>query len=160
MLDKAGIDSARAPAAGGGVDRWIPVMILSNGQNADSSYLAKSIVANVDDVKKKQCYLQMVDALFRAVTLDDFSQYFNNSIIRFKVAHSFRYKGRSLSLHELKKPKKDRIYLYLYNGSHGKYVFVLVAVHKDQQNTPDDVKQYAEKAIKDIEGAVVMGPVN
>lgn len=160
MLAKAGIDPARAPIAGGGVDKWTPVMILSGAQSADKSHLAKSIVENVDDGKKKASYLQMVDALFRAITLDDFSQFFNDSIVTYKVAHSFRYKDSSLSLYELKRGKKDRIYVYVYSGSCGRYVFVLESLHKDQQNTPDEVKRYAEGVIKKIVDAKIMGPVN
>ena len=160
MLEKAGIDPSKAPIAGGGVDKWIPVMILSGAQSVDKSHLVKSIAENVDDPKKRSFYLLVVDALFRAVTLDDFSQFFNCSVVIYKVAHSFKYKGKVESLYELKKGKKDRVYIYPYNGKFGRFIFVLEALHKDQQNTPPEIKAYAEHTIKSILDAKLMGPVN
>ena len=160
MLEKAGIDPNRAPIAGSGVDKWTPVMILSGAQSADKSHLVKSIVSNVDDPKKRASYLQMVDALFRAITLDEFSQFFKDSVVTYKPAHSFKYKGKAESLFELKRGKKDRLYIFPYNGKCGRYLFVLEALHKDQQNTPPEVKAYAEPTIKSILDARIMGPVN
>ncbi|MFI8607418.1 hypothetical protein ACIGFL_03565 [Pseudomonas sp. NPDC077649] len=160
MLEKAGINPSKAPIAGGGVDKWTPVMILSGAQSVDKSHLVKSIAENVDDPKKRSFYLQMVDALFRAVTLDDFSQFFNGSVVIYKVAHSFKYKGKTESLYELKKGKKDRIYVYPYNGKCGRFIFVLEALHKDQQNTPPEIKAYAEHTIKSILDTKLMAPVN
>jgi len=160
MLKTAGMDPAKAPIAGGGVDKWTPVMILpASGQEAKSQ-LAKSIVANVDDGKKRSNYLQMVDALFRAITTDDFSKFFQGSLITYKPAHSFKYKDKKESLYELKQGKKDRIYLYPHNGKCGKYIFILEVLHKDQQNTPEEIKQHAEASIKQIVDTNIMGPIN
>lgn len=159
MLEKAGIPD-RAPPAGGGVDKWTPVMILSGAQTVDKSHLVKSIASHVDDPKKRASYLVMVDALFRAITLDEFSLFFKGSVVQYKPAHSFKYKGKTESLYELKRGKKDRLYIYLYNGKCGRYLFVLQALHKDQQNTPQEVKDYAEVVIKSILETSIMGPVN
>lgn len=159
LLQKAGIDPAKAPAQGGGSLKWTPVMILPVSNQPDKSHLIRSIAANVDDGKKRASFLQMTDALFRAITLDDFSNYFNERVVEYKVAHSFQYKNKTESLRELKRGKKDRIYIYPHNGHCGKFIFVFQALHKDQQNTPDEVKRYAESTIKQILDATVMGPI-
>ncbi|UXY55411.1 hypothetical protein [Pseudomonas tohonis] len=151
MLETAGLDPRKAPAAGGGVDKWIPVMILSDAkQDASKSHLAKSIVKNTDDRTKRANYLQMVDSLFRAITQDDFGSLFAGDPVTYKSAHSFKFKNKNETLRELKRGKKDRIYVFPYDGKLGRYVFVLEALHKDQQTTPDHIKNYAESAIKVI----------
>lgn len=53
MLRTAGVDPAKAPSSGGGIDIWTPIMILSGSQSANRSHLVKSITDNVNDNKKK-----------------------------------------------------------------------------------------------------------
>lgn len=160
MLRTAGVDPAKAPSSGGGIDIWTPIMILSGSQSANRSHLVKSITDNVNDNKKRASYLQMIDALFRAITVEEFSAFFRGSLVTYKKAHSFKFQGKNEILHELKSGKKDRIYIYPYKGSLGKLIFVLEVLHKDQQHTPDEIKRYAETAIKNILEAKVIGPIN
>lgn len=160
MLTTAGLDPKKVPAPAGGVEKWTPVMILPASKQEDKSRLARSIAENVDDIKKRRSYVAMVDALFRAITLDDFSSFFEDSSVTYKSAHKFKYKNKFENLRELKHGNKDRIYIFPYNGKCGKFLFVLEVLHKDQQNTPEEIKQNAETAIKLILDAHIMGPIN
>ncbi|WP_454876048.1 hypothetical protein [Pseudomonas farris] len=155
LLETAGIDFAKAGDIKG-VAVWTPVMIIGHQQDSSKSHLSKSIIESVNDPHKKSSFLTMINALFTGISLADFEQYFKGSIVTYKSAHKFKYKNAFHSLKELKHGKKDRIYLYPYSGKCGSYIFILEAVHKNQNTTSDEVKQYAEKVIKDILDAKLM----
>lgn len=153
----AGVDPSRgAPVAGGGTDKWTVVAILPSSGDLSKSHLAKSVHSNVNDKGKRSSYVAMIDALFRSITQDDFSQLFKDSIVDYKPAHSFKHSNGNLTLHELKRGKKDRIYVYAYTGKCGRYIFLLEALHKDQQVTPQEVKNYGEATIKRIVASNIM----
>lgn len=147
LWEKAGF-TGQPPAINDG-QIWTPVMIMPASGQADKSHLLRSLVGKVDG-QKKRYVSAMLDALFRAVCVEDFAAFFNNSIITYKKAHSFKHQRSNEILRELKHGKKDRIYLYPYSSAHGKFIFILQYDHKDQMPTSDEVKSYAESAIKDI----------
>lgn len=155
LLETAGLDFEKAVAIQN-TPLWTPVMVVASAADADRSYLAKSIRSSVDENGKRSSFMMMVDSLFQAIALEDFSSFFANSVVTYKTAHTFKYKDNNHSVKELKRGKKDRIYIYPYTGVCGKFVFIFEAVHKNQMPTPDEVKQYAEKMIKEILDAKLM----
>lgn len=161
MLRMAGLDLARAaPIAGGGVDKWTVVVILPPSHDIFKSHFAKSVVSNVNDKGKRSSYVVMADALFRAITQDDFALLFKDSLIEYKPAHSFKYNGGNLTLHELKRGKKDRVYVFAYTGRCGRYIFLLESLHKNQDPTPIEIREYGEATIKKIVAAQFMSLEN
>ncbi|MFV3283731.1 hypothetical protein ACNFCI_06620 [Pseudomonas sp. NY15356] len=146
ILEKAGINTAKMTSISGTL-KWAPVMILPASGVADKASFIKSVIAEVDDRSKRSHFVAMIDAIYSGMTLDDFSEYFANSAVKYKVAGKFEYANKVENLRELKHGNKDRIYLYPYTGKGGRYLFFLEAAHKNQEQT--------EKALKDRLGEVI-----
>ncbi|MCU1722398.1 hypothetical protein [Pseudomonas sp. 5P_5.1_Bac1] len=149
ILEKAGIDTSKIVAINGNPS-WVPAMILPASGLPEKSIFIRSVIAAVDENTKRGHFLMMVDAIFSGMMLEDFSDHFANSVVKYKVAHSFKHAGKTENLRELKHGSKDRIYLYPYTGRNGRYVFFFEAAHKNQQHTEPGVKDRAEESIKRI----------
>lgn len=149
ILEKAGINTAKVVTINGTL-KWVPVMILPASGLPDKSFFTKSVISDVNDNSKRAHFLAMVDAIYSGMMLNDFSEHFANSAVNYKVAHSFKYSGKSENLRELKHGNKDRIYLYPYTGRLERYVFFFEAAHKNQQQTERGVRERAEELIKKI----------
>lgn len=149
IFEKAGVNTDKLVVLNGTL-KWVPVMILPVSGQADKSIFAKSVIAEVNDNSKKSHFVAMVDAIYSGMMMEDFSEHFANSSVKYKVAHTFKYAGKTENLRELKHGNKDRIYIYPYTGACGRYVFFLEAAHKNQQTTEKSVKDRAEDLIKKI----------
>lgn len=149
ILDKAGINTAKIVSINGAL-KWVPVMILPVSGQPDKAVFIKSVMTDVNDNSKRSHFMIMIDAIFSGMMLDDFSEHFANSAVKYKVAHSFKHAGKIENLRELKHGSKDRIYLYPYTGNSGRYLFFFEAAHKNQQQTEKVVKDRAEDLIKKI----------
>ncbi|CAM3724382.1 hypothetical protein [Pseudomonas wadenswilerensis] len=149
ILDKAGINTAKIVSINGTL-KWEPVMILPASGLPEKAVFIKSVMADVNENSKRAHFMAMIDAIFSGMMLDDFSKYFANSVVKYKVAHSFKHAGKTENLRELKHGNKDRIYLYPYTGKMGRFVFFFEAAHKNQQQTETAVKERAEELIKKV----------
>lgn len=155
IFEKAGVNTGKQVVLNGTL-KWVPVMILPASEQADKSFFAKSVIAEVNDNSKKSHFVAMVDAIYSGMMMEDFSEHFANSIVNYKVAHSFKYAGKTENLRELKHGNKDRIYIYPYTGLGERYVFFFEAAHKNQQTTEKSVKDRAEELIKKIVDSKIM----
>ncbi len=153
MLKMAGVNPAKMPPPPAAGTLWAAVMYFSDDRGPDKSPLAKSVQNNVDDVKKRSHYLQMVDALFQAASVEDFCAFFDDFNVTCKVAHSFKFNKNNYILHELKSGSKDRLYIYVYTKNSEACVLVLESLHKNQRKTPQDIKDRSEDLIKKIVNA-------
>lgn len=149
ILEKAGINTAKMTSISGTL-KWVPVMILPASGHPDKASFIKSVISDVDDRSKRSHFVAMIDAIFSGMTLDDFSEYFANSAVKYKVAGKFEYANKVENLRELKHGSKDRIYLYPYTGKSGRYLFFLEAAHKNQEQTEKSVKDRLGEVIKKI----------
>lgn len=149
ILDKAGINTAKIVSING-TPKWVPVMILPASGLPEKTVFIKSVMADVNENSKRAHFMAMIDAIFSGMMLDDFSEHFANSAVKYKVAHSFKHASKTENLRELKHGNKDRIYLYPYTGKTGRFVFFFEAAHKNQQQTERAVKERAEELIKKV----------
>lgn len=149
MLRTAGLDPKKVNEPQGSL-KWKPVFVLPASGLPDKSVLAKSILSNVDAPPKKRHFLVMVQALYEAVRCEDFSGFFNDSLVEFKEAHSFFRANKREIVRELKQGRKDRIYLYPHNCDQGRFIFVFSVLHKNQTTTPAEIKDYTESVVKQI----------
>lgn len=149
LLETAKIDPKKAPRI---VNEplWIPVLVMGTGKDPDKTHLSRSIRSAVDDNGKKGCFLVMVQSLFEAIALDDFGSFYAQNLVEYKTAYKFEYKNSMHHLKELKRGKKDRVYIYPYTGPCGRLLFILEVAHKNQMQTSPETKAYAESVIKEI----------
>ncbi|MFM0596059.1 hypothetical protein [Paraburkholderia dilworthii] len=104
---------------------------------------------NVDAPDKRSSFAVMVAALFGGVEVDDYqSEIKSIGSVDVKAAHSFKHGGRKVTVWELKYQNKDRIYFFAQPDL--KTIFLLLAYHKKDRNTPDEVKRVCEDDIKAI----------
>ncbi|UNM19215.1 hypothetical protein K0P33_27530 [Pseudomonas sp. ArH3a] len=149
LLEAARIDPAKAPRITN-QPIWTPVLVMGAGNDPDKTHLVRSIKKEVDDNGKKGCFLVMVQSLFEAIALEDFGSFYAQNLVEYKTAFKFDYKNSQHHLKELKRGKKDRIYVYPYTGKLGRLLFVLEVAHKNQMQTAPETKKYAEDIIKEI----------
>lgn len=155
IYEKAGIKPGGQVVLNGKL-KWVPVMILPASEQADKSYFTKSVQAEVDDNGKRSHFSIMIEAIFNAMMLEDFTEFLSGTVVKYKPAHKFKYQNKFESLWELKHGKKDRIYIYPHTGPCGNYVFFIEAAHKNQTATEKSVRDHAETEIKRIIDSKVM----
>jgi len=114
----------------------------------------KTLQASADDDKKRSNILVMLFELFRAIQHPDYKKnLLEDSSITVKVAHTFKHGGHMHNVMELKYGNKDRIYFYANTGKKApekNVLFLLMAHHKKDNTTPDEVKNPCTKEIKRI----------
>ncbi|MBV7543729.1 hypothetical protein [Acidovorax sp. sic0104] len=113
----------------------------------------KSITADIsDDVGKKKNFFDLVNGVFEASNIDNFREYYSESTTtQFKEAHAFDYGGRKIKIHEVKNlRKKERLYIYCGELAGKKRCVLLLAIHKKDETTPENVKTYCEDQVKEF----------
>jgi hypothetical protein len=134
-----------------GVQKW-DVLIVVKECDPLSSRFQKSLSQNIDDSSKRSQIIKAIDELYRAICDEKYQDALAQSGVTCKVAHSFTYMNSTFKVWELKPSNKDRIYFFplpeKMNGR--KTLFLLLAYHKKDQQTPKDIKDYCEESIKEI----------
>ncbi|MFM0647018.1 hypothetical protein PQR14_22060 [Paraburkholderia bryophila] len=127
--------------------KWTLVAIAKSAPPPDSGRFFRSVKDYVDSSDKKSSYQTMVLEICDAIESDDYQASIKGvGSISVKVAHTFSYGGRKHSVWELKCGKKDRIYFYPHTSE--RLIFLLMAYHKKDQQTPDEVCKACEADIK------------
>lgn len=132
--------------------KW-DVVVITNDCKQLSGRFRKSLDKNVDDQQKKGAILRCLSELYAASCDENFQGAIDESGLECKVAHRFEFEKVTHKLMELKPNKKDRLYFYLLKdgGPAGrKLIFLLMAFHKKDQKTPDEVTGPCEEEIKSI----------
>lgn len=127
--------------------KWSVVVLAKAIPPPNTGRFFKSVKDNVDAAEKKSSYGVMIAELFDAIEQDDFQASLNEAgVVTVKVAHSFRFGGQKHNVWELKYGKKDRIYFYPLPQH--RLIFLLLAYHKRDQKTPDEVCRACEADVK------------
>ena len=131
--------------------KWDVLIVVRDCQTSNGRFL-KSLDQNVDDIKKRANILKAIDELYNAICIDDYQAELAKSSVSCKIAHQFKYEGDSLKVWELKPNNKDRVYFFPTSETFGgrKRIFLLSAYHKKDQQTPKEIKDSCEEAIKEI----------
>ncbi|MBR8070065.1 hypothetical protein KDW23_03695 [Burkholderia cenocepacia] len=150
LLQLIGVDHQRvgALAREAKATKWTLVTIAKAPPPPDSGRFFRSLKDHVDSADKKSSYLTMVAELCSAIEDDDYQAALKIGSVSVKVAHNFTFGGHKHAVWELKYGKKDRIYFYPHTPQ--RLIFILMAYHKKDQQTPDDVCKACEKDIKQI----------
>jgi hypothetical protein len=128
--------------------KW-EVVVIPNDPKYLSGRFPKTIVKHVNDSQKKSAILRCLSEIYAAACEDNFLAAIEQSGIECKPAHTFKFEGGAHRLLELKPNRKDRLYFYpARDGS--KVIFLLMAFHKKDQQTPDEVSGPCEEEIKQI----------
>ena len=131
--------------------KW-DVMIVVKECDPLNSRFQKSLSQNIDDLSKRSQIIKALDELYSAVCEEDYQDALALTGVSCKIAHPFTYAKSSYKVWELKPNNKDRIYFFplpdKLNGR--KVIFLLLAYHKKDQQTPREIKDYCEESIKEI----------
>ncbi|WP_157652652.1 hypothetical protein [Burkholderia ubonensis] len=148
LLQLAGADLQRvgALAREDKATKWTLVTIAKSPPPPDSGRFFRSLEDHVDAPDKKASYLTMVAELCSAIEVDDYQAALKVGTVSVKAAHHFKYGGHKHAVWELKYGKKDRIYFYPHPQE--RLIFLLMAYHKKDQQTPEDVCAACERDIK------------
>lgn len=153
LLAHAGIDIEKAlgVAARPGVSVWsVATPVASADALIESSKFYRSVVANVDDADKRSQFGTMVAALIRAGTVQDYASVLNGFGVTCKPAHSFKARGSTWRVMELRHNNKDRLYYYPVTTPERRLFVLLLAEHKKDQNTPKHVCAYTESVVRQL----------
>ncbi len=135
------------------LQKWDILVVVKDCDGLNGRF-KKSIEQHVDALSKRTNILKALQELYGAVLYEDYQSELAQSGVDCKVAHSF--KNGTIKVWELKPNNKDRIYFYpspeKINGK--KAIFLLIAYHKKDQQTPKEVKEACERAITEILGSL------
>lgn len=154
LVECAGISWQKVPRsfADAGRAKWRLVTWVASREVAiKDSKLLKSVRSEVDDSGKRSSLLMMLSSLSYAVLSDDYQAALKEGPVDVKVAHTFKHGSQKLKVWELKYGKKDRLYFFTFDSSASvppKLIVLLFFHHKKDQNTPDEVKEAAEKIMR------------
>ncbi|WP_042271317.1 hypothetical protein [Paraburkholderia heleia] len=130
--------------------RWDVALICGAGDYTASRF-AKTVKDFVDSAEKKSNYLVMGRALFHAIQVDNYQKALKDDTpVSVKVAHDFKFQSKTVNLWEIKYQNKDRIYFFPVSAGDVKIIFLLMAYHKKDQNTPNEVKTPCTREIKEL----------
>lgn len=131
--------------------KWDVAVLVTDCANQKNRF-SRSVVEFVDDVKKKSHFLLAIYQLFDAIQDEDYHSALADSGMTCKVAHSFKFNNTTYKVWELKPNNKDRIYFYATDlpAPHRKTIFLLMAFHKKDQNTPPEASGPCEDDVKNI----------
>ena len=131
--------------------KWDVAVLVANCDAAKNRF-SRSVADHMDDVAKRSQFLTAIYHLFDAIQDDDYQAALVDGSVTCKVAHTFKFDNATHKLWELKPGKKDRIYFYAteLSAPHRKTIFLLMAFHKKDQNTPQEVSGVCEEDIKNI----------
>ncbi|MFD1555401.1 hypothetical protein ACFSHT_07115 [Paraburkholderia silviterrae] len=130
--------------------RW-DVALICGSDDYTASRFARSVKTFVDSADKKASFLVMGRALFHAVQADNYQKILKDDTpVGVKIAHDFKYQNKTINLWEMKYQNKDRIYFFPLNSGDVKTIFLLMAYHKKDQNTPNEVKTPCTREIKEL----------
>jgi len=129
--------------------KWDILIVVKDSTSLNGRFL-KSLEQHIDAPGKRANILKALNELFPAALYDDYQAELAQSGVSCKIAHSF--KGGAIKVWELKPNNKDRVYFFpMPDGVKGrKVIFLLMAYHKKDQQTPKEVKDFCENAIKEI----------
>lgn len=128
--------------------KWEVVVIPSDPEQISGRF-PKTVAKYVDDHQKKSALLRCLSEIFSAACEDNFLAAIEQSGIECKPARTFKFEGGNHKILELKPNKKDRLYFYPTRDGR-KIVFLLMAFHKKDQQTPDEVSLPCEDDVKRI----------
>lgn len=157
VLARAGVNARAAlggrqpPAA----SAWLLCTpIGAKGADLSASRFYRSIDEFVDDPEKKSHFAVLINAVFRASVQPNYQDVLKGSNVTVKVAHGFKYAGKQHKIWELKSGKKDRVYFITcevcVGGKNLNLIVLLLAYHKKDQTTPEEVSRYAEQVMREF----------
>jgi hypothetical protein len=148
LLAHASIDTAKAPGFSGPLraGAFWHVVTPVNALDCEliDSKLVKSIKSDVDDANKRSSLLMICRSLQDAIFVQDYQGFLKDTPVTVKSAYSFKLNSSMHKVWEFKYGNKDRMYFFTLQ----QYLIVLMFCHKKDQNTPDHVKKYCEKAMR------------
>ena len=119
-----------------------------------SSKFYRSITDNVNDPEKKGNFATLLNALEKACGERNYQDVLKGSNVTVKLAFAFNHSGKGHKIWELKSGKKDRVYFFtcetVVDGKNLNLIVLLLAYHKKDQATPDEVCRYAEKVMREF----------
>ena len=118
--------------------RWQVGCVVAD-VDAPKSKFQRSVEKYVDDREKRKSFVTMVGALFDAVCHDDYQGSLSDGNVACKVAKQFKFDGNNHNLWELKYGKKDRLYFFPITNGKQCAIVLLMAFHKKDQRTPEEV---------------------
>ena len=109
----------------------------------------KSISDDIDDASKRANFSHILLGLYAACKCEKFTDYFSNTNIACKEAHSFKFNSHNIKIYELKVTrKKERLYFYYGDINNAKTCILLQGHHKRDETTPSNIKNYCESTIR------------
>jgi len=118
--------------------RW-RVSFMMSSRDAAKSKFQRSVEKYVDDRDKKRNFLTMVGSVFDAIRSDDYQATLDGGPVACKIAKTFKYASHNHHVWEFKYSNKDRLY-FVPDTRHGnKTLIFLMAFHKKDARTPDEV---------------------
>lgn len=138
-----------------GAHAWLICTPVGAGNAAiESSRFYKSINEHVDDPEKRGHFATVLNALHLACKQANYQDVLKGSNVIVKPAFNFDYSGKRYKVWELKSGKKDRVYFFSCEidvcGKSLKLIILLLAYHKKDQTTPDEVCRYAERVMREF----------
>lgn len=119
-----------------------------------ASKFYKSITEHVDDPEKKGNFATLLNSLSQACRERNYQEVLKGSNVFVKIAFSFEHSGKGCKVWELKSGKKDRVYFFtcevVVDGKNLNLIVLLLAYHKKDQTTPDDVCRYAKSVMREF----------
>lgn len=131
-------DMAQRDRRDGGARRWQVGCVVADADAAKTKF-QRSIERHVDDRDKRKSFATMVGALFDSVCHDDYQGALQGGNVDCKVAKQFKFDGHNHNLWELKYGKKDRLYFFPITNGNLRTIVLLMAFHKKDQRTPEEV---------------------